>query len=97
MPPNLLAAVEEEIREEKATTVTRTARRLEELLAELVRLEARAVEAGAFERAVLVREHAELRADARKYLWYLLIEREAMGLTDHHIVEELYRVPSPLR
>jgi hypothetical protein len=40
--------------------------------------------------------HAELRERARRYRWYLEVQRESVGLTRHEALDELYPIPGPL-
>ncbi|HZH79252.1 MAG TPA: hypothetical protein VEY88_24740 [Archangium sp.] len=37
--------------------------------------------------------HKELRAEAEKQRWYLVIQREALGLRQHADLEEMYPLP----
>ncbi|MBM4379447.1 MAG: hypothetical protein FJ086_09130 [Deltaproteobacteria bacterium] len=39
--------------------------------------------------------HDSVRAEAQKNLWYLVVQREAMGLCNHGDVYALERVPPP--
>lgn len=94
--PNLLAAVEEEILEEKSSPLVQNGKRLERALVELEALAERAQTADSAERARLALLHAELRREAKQQHWYLLIQREALGLRDHRLVDELYPIPPPL-
>ena len=49
------------------------------------------------ERRKLADKHQDLRAYAAERLWFLLVQREAMGLTQHDNVLAFYRVPPALR
>lgn len=31
------------------------------------------------------------------YRWYLEVQREALGLRRHHVLDELYPIPEPIR
>ncbi len=33
---------------------------------------------------------------AMKWRWYLEVQREALGLRQHHMVDELYVIPGPI-
>jgi len=35
----------------------------------------------------------DLRARAVKYRWYLEVQREALGLRQHQLLDEFYRIP----
>lgn len=96
-PADALAAVEAEIREEMASSLGRVGRVIDEQLAEMARLvaelpglveEAREAHVAAYNRA---------RAKAQEYLFYLMVQREAMGLRNHDGVERMYRIPPALR
>jgi hypothetical protein len=86
-------AIEVEMRSEKASALRRVAQRVEALLVELTQTETVLRGTQGPERARLVARHAELRAEADKQRWYLIVQREAMGLTRHDDIYELYRVP----
>jgi hypothetical protein len=92
-----LTAVETEIRAEKAASLGRVSKQLEAFLADAaavrLQLETTAGEA----RAPLLKQHAQARAGAEKYLWYLIVQREALGLFRHDEVEERYPVPPALK
>jgi hypothetical protein len=87
-----LSRIQQEINGEKAAALARIAGTLEALLDELRRIEreADALPARALER------HRELREKALRYRWYLEVQREAVGLTRHDALDELYPVPAPL-
>lgn len=89
-------AAEIQVRGEQAHALKRLARTLEGLLDELAALERTlpCVPASGIpgQRA----HHDSVRAEAQKYLWYLVVQREAMGLCNHDDVYALYRVPPPL-
>jgi hypothetical protein len=74
----------------------RVASRLESLLVELQETEKVLRESSGTARARLVARHKELRADADKQRWYLIVQREAMGLRHHGDIYELYRLPGPV-
>ena len=90
-----LSRVQDEITAEKAAALARIAGTLEALLADLRRLEAEAAEA-ADGGAKAAARHRELRDRALRYRWYLEVQREAVGLTRHDALDELYPVPQPL-
>lgn len=98
-----------EIQREKAEALGRAGERLEEVLRKLTELRS-AIDAlqGELKRAtfdhdslrqavrMLVREYNVLRQKATVYRRYLIIQREAVGLSDHRDVDRLYRLPDPL-
>lgn len=98
-----------EIQREKAEALGRAGERLEEVLRKLTELRS-AIDAlqGELKRAtfdhdslrqavrMLVREYNVLRQKATVYRRYLIIQRQAIGLSDHGDVDRLYRLPDPL-
>ncbi len=48
---------------------------------------------GEGDHAALVDEYRSLRRQARRYRWYLEIQREAIGLRRHELLDELYPIP----
>jgi hypothetical protein len=98
MQENLLP-VERELRAEKAAALAIAAEKLERALADLAEAEQRfeAAPEQSAERRKLADKHRDLRAYAAERLWFLLVQREAMGLTQHENVLAFYRVPPALR
>jgi hypothetical protein len=92
--PDSVLAIEVEMQSEKASALRRVALRLESLLAELQETERALHGLSGPARARFVARHRELRADAEKQRWYLIVQREAMGLRHHGDIYELYRLPS---
>jgi hypothetical protein len=86
----------EEIAAEKAAVLRRVASGLEARLEELRRLLG-AIGAGTGDRAALVERFNEARNDARLRRWYLEVQRKAIGLRRHELLDELYSVPAPIR
>ena len=86
--------VEEEIRREKAAALGRAGERLDDALRE-VRAIARGFDAatdpGA--RARLLRDYEAARAGAVRARAMLLIQREAVGLRTHTIVDQVFPEP----
>jgi hypothetical protein len=94
--PDTPLAIEVEIQSEKASAMRRVASRLEALLMELEETEKVLRETSGPARARLVARHKELRADADKQRWYLIVQREAMGLRHHGDIYEMYCLPAPV-
>jgi hypothetical protein len=93
-----LLPVERELRAEKAAALAIAAEKLEQALAQLsVAQQAHDSAADPAQRQELAAKHQALRAYAAERLWYLLVQREAMGLTQHDNVLAFYRVPPALR
>jgi hypothetical protein len=90
-------AIEVEIRKEKAVALRRVAGRLEAVIADLRELEEKMPGPGSPDRASFVERHRQLRAEAEQQRWYLIVQREAMGLLHHAVVDETYPIPAPIR
>jgi hypothetical protein len=75
--------IEREIAGERAGSLARAVEALEKAL------EAFHAAAGA------LREH--LREQAGERLWFVVVQREAMGLTRHDVLYEVLRVPAEVR
>ena len=105
-----LENTETEIRREKAEALGRTGERLEHILEELARLQgdmlSRAAVLGSSFGATggqdssdlraKVKKYAGLREQARQLRYYLVIQREAVGLRRHEDVDRQYPLPPPL-
>src|SRR3989442_14974908 len=91
-----LARTEAELRAEKAAALARIAGTLDGLLAELSRRRESFGGLSSDERGPAVEAYDALREQARLYRWYLLVQREAMGLFRHDDVDRHYPLPEPL-
>lgn len=91
-----LARTEAEIRAEKAAALARIAGTLEGILSELQRRRDAFDRLPSGERAGAAEAHATLREQARLYRWYLVVQREALGLFRHDDVDRHYPLPDPL-
>jgi hypothetical protein len=92
--PDSVLSIEVEIQSEKASAMRRVAQRLESLLAELEQTERALHGLSGSTRTRFMERHRELRAEAEKQRWYLIVQREAMGLRHHGDIYELYRLPA---
>ena len=88
--------VEDEIRAEKVAALGRAGERLEAALNEL-RAAARALEPPLDEgrRGELRASYRAARERARTARLYLLIQREAVGLRSHRVVDQQFPEPAP--
>jgi hypothetical protein len=94
---NALGRVDREILAEKAAALGRAGERLEQALAEVARLAeaaGRAPDAGA--RARVLDEYAAARRRAERARAALLIQREAVGLRHHAVVDQQFPEPPRL-
>lgn len=89
---------EGEIVEEMARSLSRTGRRIEECLSRLRDLQGEissALQRGQRERAnLLLAEFQEVRQRAERYLYFLKIQREAVGFRIHPDFREFYPIPT---
>lgn len=82
---------------ERGEALVRIAGMLEHLIEQLEALGA-AWHAASDEglRGELAEQYRATRHDALRYRWYLEVQREALGLTRHAVLDEVYRVPPAL-
>ena len=90
----LIDKTEEEIREEMASALGRIGKKLEVLITELNNLKEKAVLCNDDELANVLDEYKKIHTEARLYYWYLIIQRESVGLTNHDLVRTMYRIPT---
>lgn len=96
-PLGSLGKLEEELLREKAAVLARIAGTLEELLTRLSVMRAGLGDLAGEERARQIGTYAALRAQSELYRWYLEVQREALGLRRHHVLDELDPIPEPIR
>jgi hypothetical protein len=87
-------AVTQEILSERASSLSRATDRLEAALADLTGADAAAAQAPTAARRAA---RAEALAEAAERLWFVIIQREAMGLRRHEVLYEVVRVPGEVR
>jgi hypothetical protein len=85
-----------ELTEERASALQRISRTLESLIDELHAIRARVASLDEADRARERAAYDELRRKALLYRWYLEVQRDALGLHQHHRLDEFYKVPGPL-
>ena len=88
--------LELELMEERAATLRRIAQTLESLIGELKALQERIGKVHWSSRSPAVARYRELRRRAVKYRWYLEVQREALGLYHHSVLDEFYTIPDPI-
>ena len=88
--------LETEILQEKAETLLRISRTLSGILDELVCMKERVPALEGREREEGTRRFNSLCDQAELYFWYLLVQREALGLRHHDGLEEFYPIPRRL-
>lgn len=95
--------IETDLLREKASSLAETAEKLERALRALREVESALAAApdeapnGAPDEGELATRRGELREIAAERLWFLIVQREAIGLTQHEPVYRAYAVPPELR
>lgn len=89
--------LEREMAEERAAALVRIASRLEALLAEHERQRAGLSALTGDARRQRLAACDALRREAQLYRWYLVVQREAVGLFHHADVDHFYPVPTEER
>lgn len=86
----------QEIVAERAAALSRVSRGLERRIdrARTLRHEAEEAPPGP-ERERRTDDFTRAREDAATWLWYLIVQREANGLTNHTEIRKLYPLPAP--
>ncbi len=90
--------IEKEIVGERAGSLTRAVEALERALLELFRFDDATVRGPPKVREHLiekVREH--LLEEARERLWFVIVQREAIGLARHDVLYEVFEIPAEVR
>jgi hypothetical protein len=85
-----------ELNAERLAALTRISGTLETLIADLRDLRQRIMALPDAERYRELVIYRELRTRARQYRWYLEVQREALGLRHHRILDELFEIPGGL-
>lgn len=88
-------AIEVELMRERSSALRRVGHTLESLSAKLHELHS-AIERGDRPRASAIAEYRDLYAEAEKQRWYLIVQREAMGLHHHGELDIQYPLPPRL-
>jgi hypothetical protein len=79
--------------EDRAAALGRIGGTLQNLLDTLNALRGQLPRLTGEERAAAVARYASLLDRAKTYRWYLEVQREAVGLTRHDLIDELYPLP----
>ena len=82
-----------ELNEERAAALRRISGTLESLIRQLHASRERVRQVSGAERDREVAKLRDLRARALEYRWYLEVQREALGLRHHEVLDEFYKVP----
>lgn len=83
-----------ELKEEKAAALRRISNTLESLIGQLHASRERVRRAAGVERERELAAWRALLESAVKYRWYLEVQREAVGLRRHDVLDEFYHLPT---
>jgi hypothetical protein len=83
-----------ELSEERAAALLRISNTLESLIVQLRASRERVRSALGPDREREMAAWQSLRARAVKYRWYLEVQREALGLRHHDVLDQFYEVPA---
>jgi hypothetical protein len=86
----------QELNEERAAALRRIGRTLESLIRQARESAERVDGLAGAERERELRRYRETRRRAVRYRWYLEVQREAVGMRHHGVLDEFYRVPGPI-
>lgn len=78
---------------DRAATLGRIGSTLQTLIETLETLRRQIAATPERDRAPFVSRYAALHEKARLYRWYLEVQREAVGLTRHDVIDQQYRLP----
>jgi len=85
-----------DLNEERAAALRRIAGTLQGLIDELHSLADLIAQLSPEDRPAGVERYRALRRQAIRYRWYLEVQREALGLRQHRVLDEFYAIPEPL-
>ena len=88
---------EQDILREKAAVLARIGGRLARLLKDLDSIRERLETVPPEERPPLVAAFNDLRDEAERYRWYLMVQRDAVGFRRHGSLNQQYPIPGPIR
>lgn len=89
-------AIEVHMKAEAASGLKSLGHLLDRQIAQLKQLREQVQSLKGPTRETKLAEYRQLRADTEQRKWYLIVQREAMGLFNHEVVHEQYRVPPAL-
>lgn len=97
LDPDLPPDLARELSDEKAGALRRIGAHLQEVLERIAAIAA-TIDAGNVEDGEKLRQdHDALVDEAELWKWYLVVQRESIGLTTTHEVDEAYPIPQRLR
>ena len=95
---DMIALLEAEFKQERTDALGRIGRKLQAALDEVKSLDERLEHLlpGPTRQAVLER-HREARRQAEEFRFFLVVQRESLGLMEHSILDEAYPVPRVIK
>ena|SRR5687767_9244532 len=88
-----LGRTESELRSEMAEALGRIGRTLTEAIQDMQRLQIQFDAAPLSQRSRTIAAYQKARSRALEYYWYLIVQREAIGIRNHDSLRELYPIP----
>lgn len=88
-----LGRTETEIKSEMAAALGRIGGTLASLIADLRRLREEMQGISEQSRDEIREQYRSIHARARLYYWYLMVQRESIGIRNHDALRELYPIP----
>ena len=88
--------IERELNQERAAVLLRISSTLDSLIAQLHATRTRVERLCGADRERELAAYRQLRQEAVRYRWYLEVQREALGLRQHHNLDEFYEIPGSL-
>jgi hypothetical protein len=89
----MLGRTEAELRAEMAASLGRIGRTLSSLIAELNHIRQQSASLSELERSAKFDQYQSVRSRAKLYFWYLIVQRESIGIRNHSLLMELYPIP----
>jgi hypothetical protein len=89
----MLGRTEAELRAEMAASLGRIGRTLSALIAELNHIRQKSGSLSEPERSAKQNQYRSVHTRAKLYMWYLIVQREAIGVRNHASLMELYPIP----
>lgn len=84
---------EQQLAEERVSAMTRIGKRLESLLQSLDELARQYRELSGPPRDRVLEDYRQRYDEARKYRWYLEVQRESVGLRRHQVLDRVFPFP----
>ena len=88
----MLGRTETELKSEMAASLGRIGRTLENLIFQLKVIQSQHSDLTEEKKE----QYRKLHDQARLYYWYLMVQREAIGIRNHDALRQLYRIPDNL-